>query len=127
MLHSGHVTFLMQTAEYGDLYVGIGSDYSIEKYKGSPPVCTQAERLFMIKAIKYVKEAWVNSGEGPFDFADLVLVHKINTIIVNEDQHSEEKEKFAADNGIEYIVMPRNVLQGLPERSTTKYRQLCSQ
>jgi cytidyltransferase-like protein len=49
MLHSGHVTFLKRAAEYGDLYVGMGSDYSIEKYKGKAPVCKEAERLFMVK------------------------------------------------------------------------------
>ena len=33
LLHSGHVEFFRQAAEYGDLYVGIGSDKTIEAYK----------------------------------------------------------------------------------------------
>ena len=33
LLHSGHVEFFRQAAEYGDLYVGIGSDKTIEGYK----------------------------------------------------------------------------------------------
>ncbi len=32
MLHSGHVAFFRAAAEYGDLYVGIGSDKTIEYY-----------------------------------------------------------------------------------------------
>ena len=30
LLHSGHVEFFRQAAQYGDLYVGIGSDKTIE-------------------------------------------------------------------------------------------------
>ena len=33
LLHSGHVEFFRQAAQYGDLYVGIGSDKTIEGYK----------------------------------------------------------------------------------------------
>ena len=29
LLHSGHVEFFRQAAQYGDLYVGIGSDNTI--------------------------------------------------------------------------------------------------
>ena len=31
LLHSGHVEFFRQAAEYGDLYVGIGSDATIQE------------------------------------------------------------------------------------------------
>ena len=123
MLHSGHITFLMLAAEYGDLHVGLGSDYSITKYKGKKPVCPEVERLFMVRSIKYVKKAWINSGEGMFDFAKDVLDNDIDTIIVNEEQHTLEKELFAEENSIEYIVLKRDTLFGLPERSTTKLRE----
>ena len=125
LLHSGHVTFLMLAAEYGNLHVGLGSDYSIKKYKDKNPICNETERLFMVRAIKYVKKAWINSGEGSFDFAKEVLENDIDTIIVNEEQHTLEKELFAEENSIEYIVLKRDVIYGLPERSTTKLIELC--
>ena len=34
LLHSGHVEFFRQASQYGDLYVGIGSDKTIEALKG---------------------------------------------------------------------------------------------
>ena len=52
LFHSGHVEFFRQAAEYGDLYVGIGSDKTI--------YCEQ-ERLFMVKSIRYVKDAFINA------------------------------------------------------------------
>ena len=33
MLHSGHVAFFEEAATYGDLYVGIGSDKTIQELK----------------------------------------------------------------------------------------------
>lgn len=124
MLHSGHVTFLKRAAEYGDLYVGTGSDHSIEKYKGKKPVCNQEERLFMLKSIRYVKDAFINSGEGPLDFIQEIKKLKPDYMIVNEDQDSENKRTICRLFNIEYIVLPRTQEPGLPVRSTSDYRKL---
>ena len=47
LLHSGHVEFFKQAAEYGDLYVGLGSDATILGYKHHKPMFPESERLFM--------------------------------------------------------------------------------
>ena len=124
MLHSGHVTFLKIAARYGEVFVGIGSDYSIEKYKGKKPVCEEDERLFMVKSIRYVTEAWINSGEGPLDF-EADLEHTAPDIFIwNEEQDDWHKQMICDRLGIEYIILQRTQEPGLPERSTTKYRDL---
>ncbi len=124
LLHSGHVTFLKRAAEYGDLYVGIGSDYSIEKYKGKPPVCPVEERLFMLRELRCVKEAFINSGEGPYDFMNDLFDLKPDILIVNQDQDMTKKRDFCRINGIKYIVLDRTQEPGLPARSTTELRKL---
>jgi cytidyltransferase-like protein len=124
LLHSGHVTFLQEAARFGTLYVGTGSDYSIEKYKGKKPVYPEAERLCMLRALSCVRDAFINSGEGPLDFKDDLPGFDI--LIVNEDQHSEAKENLCEDLGIKYVVQERNTLEGLPVRSTTNLRELCN-
>ena len=68
LLHSGHVEFFRQAAAYGDLYVGIGSDETILHYKGHHTLYNEQERLFRVKAIRYVKDAFINSGSGIMDF-----------------------------------------------------------
>lgn len=125
MLHSGHITFLKRASEYGTLFVGIGSDYSIAKYKGRAPVCDEEERLFMIDSIRYVEQAVINSGEGPVDFEKELIHFGADGLIVNDDQDSEEKESLCQDLGIEYIILPRTQEPGLPARSTTNYREEC--
>ena len=62
LLHSGHVEFFRQAAQYGDLYVGIGSDETILHYKNHKTLYPEQERLFMVKAIRYVKDAFINNS-----------------------------------------------------------------
>ena len=52
LLHSGHVEFFRQASQYGDLYVGIGSDKTIEALKGHKTMYSEQERLFMVRAIR---------------------------------------------------------------------------
>ena len=67
MLHSGHVAFFEEAAAYGDLYVGIGSDRTIAELKARKTINSDAERLYMVNALKSVKQAWINSGSGLLD------------------------------------------------------------
>lgn len=53
-----------QASQYGDLYVGIGSDATYLEYKHRKPMFPQEERLFMVKNIKAVKDAYINEGSG---------------------------------------------------------------
>jgi len=70
MLHSGHVAFFEEAANFGNLYVGIGSDKTISDLKGRKTINTNEERLYMVQSIRYVKKAWINSGSGILDFLD---------------------------------------------------------
>ncbi len=125
MLHSGHVAFFMEAATHGDLYVGIGSDNTIYELKGRKTVNSEQERLFMIKALKFVKDAWINRGSGILDFYDDMKLLKPDILFVNEDGHSPEKVKLCQDEGIEYFVSKRIPHGNLPARSTTTRRQEC--
>ncbi len=123
LLHSGHVEFFRQAAQYGDLYVGIGSDATILKYKSHQTVYKEQERLFMVKAIRYVKDAYINQGSGIMDFIPTVDIIKPDILVVNEDGGSEEKRKFCKERGIEYIVLERTPAEGLETRSSTSLKE----
>ena len=107
LLHSGHVEFFRQAAQYGDLYVGIGSDDTILHYKGHRTLYDENERLFMVKAIRYVKDAFINKGSGIMDFIPTVDMLKPDILVVNEDGDKEEKRQFCKERGIEYVVLER--------------------
>lgn len=127
LLHSGHVEFFRQAAEYGDLYVGIGSDATIQEYKHHKTVYSEQERLFMVKSIRYVKDAFINAGSGIMDFVPTVDFLKPDILVVNSDGGSAEKEAFCRERGIEYVVLERVPSAGLAARSSTDLKKTESQ
>ena len=123
LLHSGHVEFFRQAAQYGDLYVGIGSDATILDYKHHKTVYSEQERLFMVKSIRYVKDAYINAGSGIMDFIPTVDFLKPDILLVNEDGDKEEKRRFCEERGIEYVVLRRDPHEGLTARSSTDLKK----
>ena len=119
LLHSGHVEFFRQAAEYGDLYVGIGSDATIQEYKHHKTVYSEQERLFMVKSIRYVKDAYINAGNGIMDFIPTVEAIKPDILVVNSDGGNEDKRRFCEEHGIQYVVLERVPQKGLKARSST--------
>jgi cytidyltransferase-like protein len=122
MLHSGHIAFLQEAAEYGDVYIGIGSDKTIKDLKGRETINSEEERVYILNALSCVCKATVNRGSGLIDFVDDMKKLNPDIFIVNEDGHSPEKEKLCKDLGIEYKVLKRIPHAGLPARSTTTLR-----
>ena len=123
LLHSGHVEFFRQAAEYGELYVGIGSDKTILNYKHHNTTYSEEERLFMVKSIRYVKEAYINAGSGILDFIPTLDMVKPDILVVNSDGDSESKRKLCKEYGIEYIVLDRTPYKGLEARSSTDLKK----
>ena len=110
LLHSGHVEFFQQASRFGDLYVGIGSDATYLEYKHRKPMFPQEERLFMVRNIKVVKEAYINEGRGVIDFIPTLDIVKPDIFVVNAEGGSEEKRRLCEERGIEYIEL------GIPTR-----------
>lgn len=124
MLHSGHVAFFEEASKLGELYVGLGNDENIFQLKNRRTINSNAERLYMVKAIRYVKDAWVNSGMGKMDFVKEVEALKPDIFFVNSDGYSEDKAAFCREHGIELVVAERIPSPGLPARSTTDIRNM---
>ena len=118
LLHSGHVAFFRQAAQYGDLYVGIGSDKTIY---------SEQERLFMVKSIRYVKDAYINQGSGILDFLPTLDIVKPDILVVNSDGGNDDKRRVCEERGMEYVVLERVPQQGLKARSSTDLKKSESQ
>lgn len=123
LIHAGHVTFLKTAARYGELYVGLGSDKNIQHLKGKTPYFNQDERLYIIKNIRVVKEAFINSGSGMLDFKPDLKRIRPDIFIVNADGHTPEKEILCNQNGIEYKILQRNPEPGLPVRFSSETKK----
>ena len=126
LLHSGHVEFFQQASQFGDLYVGIGSDATYLEYKHRKPMFPQEERLFMVKNIKAVKEAYINEGSGVIDFIPTLDLVQPDIFVVNAEGGSAAKRQLCEARGIQYIELERTPHEGLQARSSSSLKAALS-
>jgi len=126
LLHSGHVEFFRQASQYGDLYVGLGSDATILEYKHHKPMFPEQERLFMVKSVRYVTDAVVNQGSGVLDFLPTLDEIRPDVFVVNAEGGSDAKRKICEERGIEYVELQRTPHEGLEARSSTSIKSTLS-
>ena len=124
MLHSGHVAFLQEASQYGDLYVGLGSDKTIRELKGRETINSEEERVFMLKSLACIHKVIVNRGSGLMDFSDEMKTLKPDIFIVNEDGHTPAKENLCKELGVRYKILKRIPYANLPPRTTTDLRSI---
>jgi cytidyltransferase-like protein len=123
MLHSGHVAFLKEASQYGDVHVGLGSDKTVYELKGRKTINSEDERRYMLESLSCVHRVNINSGCGILDFLDDLKAIRPDYFIVNEDGHTHQKEQICKELGIEYKVLKRIPYANLPVRSTTSLRK----
>jgi cytidyltransferase-like protein len=123
ILHSGHIAFLKEAAQFGDVYVGLGSDKTVYDLKGRKTINSEDERLYMLEALLCVHNVKINKGSGILDFLDDMRALNPDIFIVNEDGHTPDKEQICKDLGIEYKVLRRIPHANLPVRSSTTLRK----
>ena len=126
LLHSGHIEFFKQASQFGDLYVGIGSDATYLEYKHRKPMFPQEERLFMVRNVKAVKEAYINEGSGVIDFIPTLDLVKPDIFVVNAEGGSAEKRQLCEERGIQYIELERTPHAGLEARSSSSLKAALS-
>jgi cytidyltransferase-like protein len=124
LLHSGHIAFFEEASSYGDLYVALGSDQTVFDLKGRVPVNNENERLYMVKSVGCVTDAFISKGSGILDFFDEFKALKPDAFVVNADGNTPGKQKLCETHGVEYIVLKREPRAGLTPRSTTALRGL---
>lgn len=121
--HSGHVRFFEEAAEYGDLYVVVGSDANVALLKGAGhPLFRQDERCYIAQSIRFVTQALISTGTGWMDAAPEIARVQPDIYLVNEDGDKPEKRAFCEEHGLEYVVLKRLPKEGLTRRSSTGLR-----
>ena len=119
VLHSGHVRFFEEAAQYGDLYVSIGSDKTVWELKSRKTLYNENERLYLVSSLKFVHQAFIASGSGKLDFKKEIQEIKPDIFFVNADGDSPEKKAFIESLGVQYLISNRTPKENLPCRSTT--------
>jgi cytidyltransferase-like protein len=122
-LHSGHIRFFEEGAARGELFVDVGSDENIRLLKGkNHPLFPQAERLYLVRSVRHITQAFIGSGYGWMDAAPEISRIKPTIYLVNEDGDRPEKRAFCEERNIRYVVLQRLPKEGLPRRESTGLR-----
>jgi cytidyltransferase-like protein len=123
LLHGGHIAFFKTASTYGNLYVSIGSDENLRLLKGKNPVFSEEERLYIVKSIRYVHDAFLATGMGILDFEPDLKRIKPDIFVVNYDGHTPDKETLCKKLGIEYVILERIPEPGLQARSSSETKR----
>lgn len=107
LLHVGHVELFRRARNLGDcLMVAVQDDDSVEKYKpGSRPILTTADRLCLVKAIRYVDEVAVYRDVDRF-----VIQVDFDILVTGPDQTHAGFQRAIAwcrEHGKQTVVLPR--------------------
>jgi cytidyltransferase-like protein len=123
LIHGGHIAFFKTASQFGKLYVAVGSDGNVLELKGRPTTFTEAERVYLVRSVRYVEDAFVSSGSGMLDYAPDMERIKPDIFVVNADGHTPEKEALCRKLGVEYKVLERIPEAGLPARASSSIKQ----
>ena len=110
LFHSGHVKLLERARALGDkLVVAINGDEMVSKYKRRP-FLSENDRLEVIKACRYVDEAFIIND---FDNKEVILKYGVNTIVHGDDWTGDSymdqirlTPEFVEENSIEFVYLP---------------------
>lgn len=122
-LHSGHIRFFEECAEYGELTVVVGNDINVRSLKGEGhPLFSQEDRRYWVGSIRFVHRALISTGMGWLDAEEQIRLVKPAIYAVNEDGDRPEKRRYCDTHGLRYLVLKRLPKPGLPARQSTHLR-----
>jgi FAD synthetase len=121
LLHPGHVHLITEAAKLGKVIVIVARDKNVSKVKGHPPVVSEEQRLFMVKALKGVDEA-VLGYEGS-DYLRIIKEQQPDVLLLGPNQEVDpdaiQKELQNRGLTIQVIRLPK-LFDKFPLSSTSK-------
>jgi cytidyltransferase-like protein len=114
-LRSHHVRLLEESSKLGAVHVLLWSDETVQSVEGKPPNFPQAERQYLVEAIRYVEEVTLVNGKLDPNTLPQLNAIKPGIWAVNEKDDTAARRTFCKARGIEYRVLTSRDLAGFPE------------
>ena len=107
ILHSGHVRYLKQAANFGDLLiVGLNSDESVKRLKGqNRPINSQADRAMILGALEFVDYIVIFDEDTPLN----LIQNIVPEVLVKGADYKKEDivgAEFVETNGGRVELVP---------------------
>jgi cytidyltransferase-like protein len=104
-IRSHHLRFLENAAQLGELTVLLWPDQAIRQITGRPPTLPEAERLYFLSAVRYVRQVRLASGPVDPDSLPDAPGYQPEVWVVGDCRANPAKQARAAARGIEYRVL----------------------
>ena len=114
-LRSRHLRFLEEAAKLGELTVLLWPDRAIQEVTGQTPKFPEAERLYLLNAVRYVSRAQLVGGSVQPDALPDVPGLRPEVWVVGDCRANPAKAAHASSRGIEYVVLSTEQLTGFPD------------
>ena len=118
-LRSQHLRFLEAASKLGQLTVLLWPDAMLEALGGSPPKFPQAERAYVLRAVRFVSHAIALSAPIDPDALPVISGAKPDVWADAFYETSETRRSFCEQNGIVYHVIDKPDLAGFPVPAPT--------
>ena len=114
-LRSRHVRFLEEAAKLGELHVLLWSDEVARRLEGRAPRFPQAERQYLVEAVRYVNQVTLVTELDSSDALPGITGSQPIIWAVDETDDTPAKRAFCAARGLAYRVFTSADLAGFPE------------
>jgi cytidyltransferase-like protein len=118
-IRSRHLRFLEEASKLGPLNVLLWSDETIQQKLGKPPKFPETERLYFLRAVRYVNEvklqASIPSEDALPDFVKPTAIWAVEAA-----QDNSAKQAFCKSRGLDYRVISEAQIAGFPKSTFTK-------
>jgi len=116
-LRSGHVRFLEEASRLGEVHVLLWSDSVVQALEQKAAMFSQAERLYMLQALRYVSRVTLVDALLSAEQLPEMDLRQPLTWAVPESGASQAKSAYCQSQGIAYHVVKDQTLVGFPVRS----------
>jgi cytidyltransferase-like protein len=110
--------FLEEASKLGSLHVLMWSDETIQQLEGKPPKFPQAERMYLLQAIRYVDRLTLVRGQVERDVIPRADDIQSVVWVVDEASDNSQKRAYCEAQGGVYRVVREDVLKRFPVKSS---------
>jgi cytidyltransferase-like protein len=118
-IRSGHIRFLEEASRAGELTVLLWGDDAVKQPQGRPLRFPQAERLYFLQAIRFVRQVHLIARPFAADTLPEVAGLKPDVWAVGRSEDTAAKRAFCAAQGLQYHLVRDDDLRGFPDSPAT--------
>jgi len=115
-LRSRGVRLLDEASKLGRVVALLWPDEAVRAHTGADPKFPLPERLYFLRALRFVSEVIPLSGPVASDALPMVGLGKPAVWVDDENDANQRRRDFCSEHGLDYQVLPAKLLQNFPEQ-----------